>query len=83
LDSLVQVGGLNQIKACQAFLGFGERTIPDGNLSLADLHRGGGTNGLKGIRGKASASVSESFVVSHALIIGHGPNFFLFTVDKA
>ncbi len=41
------------------------------------------SNGLKGLRGKASARLSERLVVSHTLIVGHGPNFLFFTVDKA
>jgi hypothetical protein len=83
LDSLVQVGGLNQIEPCQALLRFRERAIPDGHLSLADPHSSRCMNRLKGLRGKASAALSERLVVSHAVIVGHGPNFLFFTVDKA
>ena len=83
LEGVVQVGGVNQIEACQDLFCFGERTIPDGHLAVADAHSFGGMNGLEGLRGKASASAAEGLVVSHTLVIGHGSDFLLFTVDQA
>jgi len=82
LDGVVPVGGFDQIEACQALLGFGERAICDGDLSVADAHGGGGANRLKGFRGEASARVSEGLVVSHALIVGHGADFLFLPVDE-
>ena len=83
LDGVIHVDGLNQIEARQTLLGFSERAIRDGHFSMADSHRGSGTNGLKGFRGKASTCVPERLIVGHAPVVGHSPNFLLFTVDKA
>jgi hypothetical protein len=82
-DGIVDVGGVDQIEPCQTLLGFSKRAIGNGHLSLAHSHGFGGLNGLQSFGGKASASGSERLVVSHALIVGHGANFFLLTVDKA
>jgi hypothetical protein len=83
LDSLIQVGGLNQIEPCQTLLRFRERAIRDGHLPLPDPHSFSAMNGLKGFRRKASSSVSQGLVVSHTRVVGHGPDFFFFTIDKA
>src|SRR5580692_9116059 len=82
LDSLVQVGGVNQIEASQEFFRLGERAVPDGYVSLADSHGGGGMSRLKSLRGIPPARVSEGVVVSHTLVVGHGPDVFLFTVNE-
>jgi hypothetical protein len=82
LDSIVQVGGVDQIEAGQILLRLGEGAISDGYFSVANAHGGSGMNGLKSLRGQAPAIVSEGLVVSHTLIIGHSPDLVLFTVDK-
>jgi hypothetical protein len=83
LDGFIQSSGLDQIESGQHLLGFSERTIRDGHLSVADAHSLGGTHGLKGLGGKALARTSEVLVKGHTSIVGHGAYFLLFTIDKA
>jgi hypothetical protein len=47
LDSLVQVGGINQVEASQKLFRLGERAISDGYLSVADAHDSSGAGRLK------------------------------------
>jgi hypothetical protein len=82
LDSLVHIASVNQIEPSQDLLGLGERTVRDGHFSVAHPHRRSSVNGLKRLRSKAAASISEGLVVSHTRIIGHGPDLLFFTVDK-
>jgi len=83
LDSLVKIGGLNQIEPCYTLLRFGERAILDGNLSVTDLYGSSCANGLKGLGGYASARLAERLVVSYTVIVGHGPYFLFFTIHEA
>ena len=83
LDGLIKIGGINQIKTCQTLLCLRERTIGDRGLSIANAHSLSSAHGLKSLRGEACSVLAEGLIISHAVIVSHGSDFFLFAVNEA
>jgi hypothetical protein len=83
VNGVVQVPGVNQVKAGQLLISFGERAITYGDFAIADPDGSGGMDRLKCFRGQALTAFAERIVVGHTLIIRHGSDLLFFAVDQA
>jgi len=82
-DRFIHIDCVDQIETGEAFLGFGEGSVANGEFTVADAYAFCGADGLKSFGSEAAARFAEGLVVGHAGIVGHGGDVFFFTVDEA
>src|SRR3569833_768774 len=68
LDGVVSAVGLEYQYAAQLFLGFGVRTVGDGDLAVLKAQRHGALGGLQGLSAGEVAVLAQHVVVGEAVV---------------
>jgi hypothetical protein len=82
LNGFIQIPRVEQVEARELLLRFRKRSVGQQNFSVPDPHRCRSGNRLKSLGRDKHAALSESIAARHALLIGHGAQFFFFEVHE-
>src|SRR5919204_4353704 len=82
LDRFVEIARLDHVKAGEALLRFGERTVGHGHLAVAHAYGGRGGHRLQRFGGDAMAATPDFIVEGDAMAVVHRLQGGLFSVNE-